>query len=335
MKKTYMVLLTALVLVLAMAIPAAWTAYRSGRVTLVGGPYATGLLYDSGATGVPVFVDKTYVDSFVGIPASTAASVWFGATTPGYLTYEGATADAFETFVGVADASTDVIYLWPAPSTTGTFYPITTTTAITGSTISSTELGYLEGVGVTQLAGATTMTSAKFNYLNTASVASLAAATGVTFPSGITADVPLVVDAETVTVAMGSTALTVLGTYDLPATAYAAYPATVEVICGGTISGTNDVKTIALLVDGSTLVTPALTAAQSGDYVFTATAVIAGATTQIGFSTLLVDGATIVQTDTAIGALAVTGAATFSVRTLLANAGDQITNNGCVWVLKP
>jgi hypothetical protein len=143
MKKTYMVLLTALVLVLAMAIPAAWTAYRSGRVTLVGGPYATGLLYDSGATGVPVFVDKTYVDSIFpeggGIAVGSTLGVWIGDTL-GDLTFEGATKDTSETRITVVDPTADAAWILPG-NTAGPMYFMSTTLATNAPSMANSVTG--------------------------------------------------------------------------------------------------------------------------------------------------------------------------------------------------
>lgn len=57
MKKSYMVMLTVLVLVACCVIPLAWAAYRADRVKLVAGPHSTGVIQDApaGETGTPVF----------------------------------------------------------------------------------------------------------------------------------------------------------------------------------------------------------------------------------------------------------------------------------------
>lgn len=264
-----------MILVLLVGVPLAYTAYYNERVVVTGGRYQDAVIYDSGATGRKVLVDKTYVDS------------------------------------------------------------VSLSGVLTGLTISATEFGYLEGIGVTQLAGATTMTSAKFNYLNTASVASLAAATGVTFTSGITAPIPMVILSEGVTVVDDGATVKTLSTVSIPGAAWAA-GTSVRVKCSGVITGTANTKILYLVLDGSTVITNTVAAAGEADYEFNGTLACPATGYSRGSGTTILAGATVVVADNAAQtATTITGTADFALKTVVTNTADTLNVGYCVWYYEP
>lgn len=285
-----------MILVLLVGVPLAYTAYYNERVVVTGGRYQDAVIYDSGATGRKVLVDKTYVDS---VSLSGALS-------------------------GLTVSATEFGYLESAP-----------VTALAGLTIDATELGYLEGIGVTQLAGATTMTSAKFNYLNTASVASLAAATGVTFTSGITAPIPMVILSEGVTVVDDGATVKTLSTVSIPGAAWAA-GTSVRVKCSGVITGTANTKILYLVLDGSTVITNTVATAGAADYEFNGTLACPATGYSRGSGTTILAGATVVVADNAAQtATTITGTADFALKTVVTNTADTLNVGYCVWYYEP
>lgn len=108
----------------------------------------------------------------------------------------------------------------------------------------------------------------------------------------------------------------------------------VTVSCGGTISGTNDTKSLLLTLEGTTLTTVTGLATEAGDWHYTATVVNDGATTQKAISALVIDGAT-VKSDYATGAVTISGTPDFLLVVDLANTGDALTKEMCVWTYKP
>ena len=377
----------AIFLALLVAVPVAYSAYRSDRVQLVGGPHATAAIQDaSGATGAPILATKGYLlETFpvaTGVLSGATNAIWLGvdsiAGDTGCVIYEGSAKNAYETRVCVVNPTADVKYLWPN-NTAGTYYPISSAsittgntlstaelalleepsldalagltisateygylesapiTALAGLTVDATEFGYLEGIGVTQLAGATTMTSAKFNYLNTASIASLAGAPTVSFPAGITgAFVPIIIKNDIAQVADGASAtLTAGSTISIPAALWTT-GASVGVACGGTLSGTAAVKTIAVTVEGTTVFSTVSQTADVGDWIFRGSVFYASSTTSKGAGA--VEYATTYHSAVdqgTTGTETVAGTIDFSVIISTNKTAGGLTKEECTWTFRP